>query len=148
MEMREDTVVFGEEVNDHYMRAWGEPGNLLHWRVVHDGILYTTGNAWGTYTVRGKLQIPGYADDSALVKGMAYHVSPTDTDRIVYFVTEPTDVYGHTIFVAYGESDITPEPKSGNDPLTPDGSSIPRSGEGCTQGGPKLFLSTEITLPS
>ena len=144
-------LIWGRDEAEHPLRMWGDPGDITHFRVLDDGgTLITTTSTFTSYTTRGVLQIPGYNDGSnpVDVAGMAYKVAEEyDTDRIVYFSRDPNEYYPHCIFVADGEADITPEVKSGDDPITPDGSSIPYTAGGSCFGGPWLFFSDDISLP-
>lgn len=136
---------------DDVHKMWGNPSSASHYRIIDDNHLHTTINTWTTNTDRGALQIPGYDHPSSQtdVAGMAYRVAEEhDEDRIVYFSIDPNSTYPHCIFVAYGETDLTPVTKSGNDPITPDGSSIPYTGGGCpTMACPWLFFSNDIETP-
>ena len=132
-------------------KMWGDLTDTGHFRLVNANNLYTTADTWSTNINRGQLQIPGYNHGSTPVDvaGMAYRViEEYDTDLIVYFSNDPNTNFPHCIFVADGETDVTPEVKSGTDPETPDGSSIPRTAGGCCHlGAPWLFFSDDITLP-
>lgn len=141
--------LWNKQENDPPLKMWGSTTDVGTYRMVEDNALLVTTNSFASYTNKGQLQIPGYNDGSNPqdVAGMAYQVQPEDEDMIVYFKRETHASFPQSIFVAYGEDDVTPEDKSGNDPATPDGSSIPRSGGGCCYGGPQLFFATGITLP-
>ena len=134
---------------DPPLMVWGSAATVGTYRGVFANDLHTTLDSFAAYVNRGQLQIPGYNDGSFPqdVAGMAYSVNAEDEDMIVYFKRETHTNFPQSIFVADGETDVTPEDKSGDDPVTPDGSSIPMSGEGCAFGGPQLFQSGDITLP-
>ena len=133
--------------DDRPLKFWGNPSDATHWRVIKANVLKVTNDTFSSLVTKGELQIPGYTLGHD-VAGMAYQVTEDfDTDRIVYFTVEPDVDHPHTLFVADGENDLTPEAKSGDDPATPDGSSIPWDGMGATRGGPWFFFSDDITLP-
>jgi hypothetical protein len=97
-----------------------DPDDGSHVRMVYNGRLYTTLDNWATgFTDKGRLNIgtnPGLVN--RVVHSMAELVNEDYFDAIMYGSNDPLAGNEHTIYAAEGETDITPEGKSGAHPDT------------------------------
>ena len=115
-----------------------DPGDGDHVRMIYiGGHLFTTTDNWASgYTDKGRLDI-GLASDTSDrgVTSIVELVDGSDFDMIIYgsahgeWAGNP-----HTIYAAYGETDITPEGKSGAHPDTGVDSIHYQAGGPCWRG--------------
>lgn len=109
--------------NGNINRFMPDPNDLSSLRFVPNltgaGHLYTTGDKFVTYTDQGRLDIgtnPGPVN--RVVSTIADRVNADYSDAILYGSNDPDVGNEHTIYAADGDTDITPEGKSGAHPDT------------------------------
>ncbi len=104
-----------------------------------EGHLITTADKFQTYADQGRLDIgtnPGPVN--RVVHSIADTVNAGDYDMILYGSNDAAVGNEHSIFAAYGDTDITPVGKSGANPDT-GVDSIPRTAGGPCQRGIQFY---------
>lgn len=87
-------------------------------RAPNAGHLFTTSDKFQTYTDQGYLDIGLVAAVPRVVNSIAERVSDDYTDAILYGSSDAAAGNEHSLFAAEGDTDITPEGKSGAHPDT------------------------------
>jgi hypothetical protein len=119
------SVQIGSLANWPGWSGWSpDPDDGTHVRMVYDaGVgsnrLYTTTDNWAAdVTDAGALDIGEIGGVDREINHIVELVASDDFDMILYGSNDPQAGNEHTIYAAYGETDLTPEGKSGANPDT------------------------------